>query len=59
MIGCIIQARMGSSRLPGKVLMKSENGRHAKRTHICINFLVMFLHQRTNYRFKIGKGEAK
>ena len=22
MIGCIIQARMGSSRLPGKVLMK-------------------------------------
>ena len=26
MIGCIIQARMGSSRLPGKVLMKSGNG---------------------------------
>jgi len=25
-IGCIIQARMGSSRLPGKVLMKSGNG---------------------------------
>ncbi len=22
MIGCIIQARMGSSRLPGKVMMK-------------------------------------
>ena len=27
MIGCIIQARMGSSRLPGKVLMKSGNGK--------------------------------
>ena len=27
MIGCIIQARMGSSRLPGKVLMKSNSGR--------------------------------
>ena len=26
MIGCIIQARMGSSRLPGKVLMNSGNG---------------------------------
>ena len=26
MIGCIIQARMGASRLPGKVLMKSGNG---------------------------------
>ena len=26
MIGCIIQARMGSSRLPGKVLMNSNNG---------------------------------
>lgn len=26
MIGCIIQARMSSSRLPGKVLMKSDNG---------------------------------
>ena len=25
MIGCIIQARMGSSRLPGKALMKSDN----------------------------------
>ena len=27
MIGCIIQARMGSSRLPSKVLMKSDDGR--------------------------------
>ena len=27
MIGCIIQARMGSSRLPGKALMKSDSGK--------------------------------
>ena len=27
MIGCIIQARMGSSRLPGKALMKSYSGK--------------------------------
>ena len=27
MIGCIIQARMGSSRLPGKALMKNDSGK--------------------------------